>query len=96
MNNVFHLGGNVFIKLMKMLVVPLVFCSIIVGVASISDIKTLGKIGSSTILIYLFTTAVGVTIALLVTGAIQPGAGLTLVDVAPSNVTVNQSMTELF
>lgn len=94
MNNVFYLGGNVFIKLMKMLVVPLVFCSIVVGVASVSDIKTLGKIGGSTILIYLFTTAVGVTIALLVTGAIQPGADLTLVDVAPSSVTVNQSMTD--
>ena len=93
MNNVFYLGGNVFIKLMKMLVVPLVFCSIVVGVASISDIKTLGKIGGSTILIYLFTTAVGVTIALLVAGVIQPGTGLTLTDVAPSNVTINQSMT---
>ena len=39
MENVFYLGGNLFIKLMKMLVVPLVFFSIIVGVASISDIK---------------------------------------------------------
>ena len=64
MNNIFYLGGNVFIKLMKMLVVPLVFCSIVVGVASVSDIKTLGKIGGSTILLYLFTTAVGVIIAL--------------------------------
>ena len=94
MNNIFYLGGNVFIKLMKMLVVPLVFCSIVVGVASVSDIKTLGKIGGSTILLYLFTTAVGVIIALLVASAIQPGAGLTLMDVTPSNVTVNQSMTD--
>ena len=44
MNNVFYLGGNLFIKLMKMLVVPLVFFSIVVGVASISDIRTIGSI----------------------------------------------------
>ena len=55
-NHVFYLGGNFFIKLMKMLVVPLVFCSIVVGVASISDVRTIGSIGGRTILIYLLTT----------------------------------------
>ena len=94
MNNVFYLGGNGFLRLMKMLVVPLVFFSIVVCVASISDIEKLSKIGGSTILIYLFTTAVGVTIALLMAGIIQPGAGLDLANVSSSNVTVNQSMTE--
>ena len=64
MNNVFYLGGNLFIKLMKMLVVPLVFFSIVVGVASISDVRTIGSIGGTTILIYLITTAIAVTIAL--------------------------------
>ena len=76
MNNVFYLGGNGFLRLMKMLVVPLVFFSIVVGASSISDMKRLSKIGGSTILIYLFTTAVGVTIALFIAGIIQPGAGL--------------------
>ena len=38
-DNIFYLGGDCFIKLMKMLVVPLVFCSIVVGVASISDVR---------------------------------------------------------
>lgn len=94
MNNIFYLGGNGFIRLMKMLVVPLVFCSIVVGVASISDVKTLSKIGGSTIIIYLFTTAVGVTIALLVAGVIQPGVGMDLAGVSSSNLTLNQSMTD--
>ena len=44
-DNVFYLGGNGFIRLMKMLVVPLVFFSIVVGVASISDVKKIGTIG---------------------------------------------------
>ena len=52
-NNIFYLGGTGFIRLMKMLVVPLVFFSIVVGVASISDIKKIGAIGGRTILIYI-------------------------------------------
>ena len=49
MDNIFYLGGTLFIKLMKMLVVPLVFCSIVVGAASISDIRKIGTIGGRTI-----------------------------------------------
>ena len=94
-DNVFYLGGNVFIKLMKMLVVPLVFCSIVVGAASISDIRKIGTIGGRTILIYLLTTALAVTIALALGAIIQPGVGLNMsasADVA--NVTVNQTVTD--
>ena len=95
MNNVFHLGGTVFIRLMKMLVVPLVFCSIVVGVASISDVKKIGTIGGTTVLFYILTTAMAVTIALFIGMMIKPGLGLNMASVAPaSNVTLNQSMTD--
>ncbi len=95
MNNVFYLGGNLFIKLMKMLVVPLVFFSIVVGVASISDIRTIGSIGGTTILIYLITTALAVTIALIIGMYIQPGAGLHMSALGgTSNLTMNQTMTD--
>ena len=95
MDNIFYLGGNLFIKLMKMLVVPLVFCSIVVGVASISDIKTLGSIGGTTILIYLITTAIAVTVALAIGMYIKPGLGLNMVNVVQSaNVTVNQTIAD--
>ena len=95
MDNVFYLGGNLFIKLMKMLVVPLVFCSIVVGVASISDLRTIGSIGGTTILIYLITTAIAVTIALAIGIFIQPGAELDMGGIAgTTNVTVNQTMTD--
>lgn len=93
MDNVFYLGGSLFIKLMKMLVVPLVFFSIVVGVASISDIRKIGSIGGTTILIYLITTALSVTIALIIGIVIQPGAGLHMTGIAETaNVTVNQTM----
>lgn len=95
MNNIFYLGGTGFIRLMKMLVVPLVFFSIVVGVASISDVRKIGKIGGTTILIYLSTTAVAVTIALMIGMLFKPGLGLHLVDIAQtSNVTVNQTITD--
>ena len=95
MDNVFYLGGNAFIRLMKMLVVPLVFCSIVVGVSSISDIRKIGTIGGRTILIYILTTAVAVTIALSIGILLKPGLGLNMAAAAQtSNVTINQTMTD--
>ena len=93
-DNIFYLGGTGFIRLMKMLVVPLVFFSIVVGVASISDIKKIGTIGGRTILIYLITTAVAVTVALLIASIIKPGVGLNMVGLAHANVTTNTTITD--
>ena len=92
-NNIFYLGGNVFIKLMKMLVVPLVFFSIVVGVASISDIKKIGTIGGRTIAIYLMTTVLAVTISLIIASVIQPGAGLNMA-ASQTSIASNTTITE--
>ena len=95
-DNIFYLGGNLFIKLMKMLVVPLVFCSIVVGASSISDIRKIGTIGGRTILIYLITTALAVTIALGIGMLIKPGVGLNMaVTSQAANVTLNQTIEPL-
>lgn len=95
MDNVFYLGGNVFIRLMKMLVVPLVFFSIVVGVASISDIRKIGKIGGTTILIYLLTTVLAVTIALGIGIMLKPGVGLDMSHLAgAANMTAAQSASD--
>ena len=93
-DNVFYLGGTGFIKLMKMLVVPLVFFSIVVGVASISDIRKIGSIGGRTIGIYLITTALAVTIALIIASFIQPGIGLNMGGITSANVTSNVTETD--
>ena len=92
-DNVLYLGGTGFIKLMKMLVVPLVFFSIVVGAASISDIRKIGTIGGRTIFIYLITTALAITIALIMAGIIQPGLGLNMAGISEANVTTNQTVT---
>lgn len=70
--------GTVFINLIKMIIVPLVLSSLIVGAASIGDIKTLGRIGGKTLLYYLLTTAVAVTIGLVLGKIFHPGAGLSI------------------
>lgn len=80
--------GNGFIKLMKMLVVPLVFCSLVCGASAIGDTKTLGKVGGKTIAFYLATTAIAVTVAISVAALIKPGIGLNMNMIETENVTV--------
>ncbi len=70
--------GKIFIALLKMLIVPLVFSSLVVGVASLGDIKALGRIGIKTIALYLITTAVAVTIGLVIANLLHPGEGMNL------------------
>ena len=65
--------GTVFISLLKLIAVPLVLASLITGVASLSDLKKLSRIGGKTIAIYVGTTAVAVTIGLVSVNVLQPG-----------------------
>lgn len=67
------LGGVVFISSLKMLVVPLVFVSLVGGVCSIGGSSRMGFITIKTLLFYLTTTAIAITIALVVAGIIDPG-----------------------
>ena len=73
---VLYVVGQGFIKLMKMLVVPLVFCSLVCGSMSIGDTKKLGTVGARTLIFYLTTTALAVTVALSVGNLLNPGIGL--------------------
>lgn len=65
--------GTIFINLLKLIAVPLVFASLIKGVASLSDISKLSRIGSKTIALYLVSTIIAVTTGLLIVNIIQPG-----------------------
>ena len=66
--------GTAWIRLITMVVVPLVFASLVVGTASLGDITKLGRIGGKTVLYYLATTAIAVTIGLVLSNLIQPGS----------------------
>jgi DAACS family dicarboxylate/amino acid:cation (Na+ or H+) symporter len=72
--------GTIFIRLITMVVVPLVVASVFVGVASLGDTKTLGRIGGKTLLYFLGTTAAAATIGLVVAVAVGVGSGLSPVD----------------
>ena len=65
--------GTIFISLLKLIAMPLVLASLVTGVASLSDIKKLSRIGSKTIAIYIGTTAFAVTIGLLSVNMLKPG-----------------------
>lgn len=73
---VFYVLGQGFIRLMQMLVVPLVLCSLVCGSMSIGDTKTLGKVGGKAILFYLCTTALAIIVALGIALMIDPGTAL--------------------
>lgn len=75
-NGIFYVIGQGFIRLMQMLVVPLVFCSLVCGSMAIGDTGHLGKVGVKTIAFYLLTTAIAITAAILLAGLINPGTGL--------------------
>ena len=88
---ILYVIGQGFIRLMKMLVVPLVFCSLVCGSMSIGDTKKLGTFGVRTLVFYLFTTALAVTVALSVGNIINPGVGLDM-SAVQSNAADVQSM----
>ncbi|NOZ62092.1 MAG: dicarboxylate/amino acid:cation symporter [Calditrichaeota bacterium] len=69
--------GTAFIRLISMVVVPLVFASLLVGTASLNDIRKLGRIGGKTIFFYLVTTAIAIVIGLILANTFKPGEGLT-------------------
>ena len=66
--------GVIFVNLLKLIAVPLVFASLIKGVASLSDISKLSRIGGKTITIYLASTVISVTIGLFLVNMVNPGA----------------------
>ena len=81
---ILYVIGQGFIRLMKMLVVPLVFCSLVCGSMSIGDTKKLGTVGVRTLVFYLATTALAVSVALTVGNLINPGVGLDMSSIQSS------------
>ena len=90
-NGALYLIGQGFIRLMQMLVVPLVFCSLVCGSMAIGDTKKLGSVGIRTIILYLVTTALAVTIALGVANLVNLGKELDMSKIQTAADTVAKS-----
>lgn len=87
---IFYVIGQGFIRLMRMLVVPLVFCSLVCGSMSVGDTKKLGGVGVRTLVFYLCTTALAITVALGIANLFDPGVGL---DMSAVELTAAQAGT---
>jgi len=74
----FQLVGDVFVRSLQLLVVPLVLLSLIVGTASLNDVRKLGRIGVKTLVFYIGTTAVAISIAMLLAIVFRAGSGFEL------------------
>lgn len=70
--------GDLFIRLIRMVVVPLVFATLVAGAAGISDVSKLGRVAIKTLLIFMITSAISVIFGLVIANIIDPGIGLTL------------------
>ena len=74
--------GDIFIRLLKMVIVPLIFTSIIIGVSSIKDRSKIGRLGFKTFLYYISTSLIAILIGLFLANTIEPGVGAsTITDV---------------
>lgn len=87
-DGIFYVLGQGFLRLMQMLVVPLVFCSLVCGASAMGDTATLGRVGIKTLAFYLTTTALAISLALAVANIINPGTGLDTSSVTTAEVTI--------
>ena len=71
-----HILGEIFLNSLKMIVVPLVMLSMVVGITGLGDIRNLGPIGGRTVLYYMATTGISVLIGLILVNVVQPGKGI--------------------
>ncbi|WP_028402696.1 glutamate/aspartate:proton symporter GltP [Ectobacillus panaciterrae] len=86
--------GDIFIHLIKMIVVPIVVASIVVGVAGVGDIKKLGKLGGKTILYFEIITTIAIVVGLLVANVSHPGTGVDMKQLKKTDISTYVSTTE--
>ncbi len=92
----FFIVGKMFINALKMLVVPLVFFSLLCGVCSIGHLKTLGRIGTKSFVLYLATTALAITLAIFLASTFAIGQGMNLESVTQFMAQSAPPLTDVF
>jgi len=94
----FHMAGAMFINSLKMLVVPLVTFSLICGVCGIGDIAALGRIGTKSFFLYVLTTAIAISTAIILATLIGPGQGFQMEGIEVAKVAAKEAppITQVF
>ena len=80
-SGLFEFLGQGFLRLVKMIIVPLVFASLVTGTSAMNDVKKLGRIGIKTLAFFMGTTAIGIIAAIIGANILKPGAGVVLENV---------------
>ncbi|KWF06431.1 glutamate/aspartate:proton symporter GltP [Burkholderia pseudomultivorans] len=87
-------AGDVFIKLIKMIVVPIVFASMVVGIAGVGDGKSVGRIGLKTLVYFEIVTTIAIVLGLLLGNVLQPGVGTDLSQLGHADLSRYQQSTQ--
>ncbi|OUR65021.1 dicarboxylate/amino acid:cation symporter [Bermanella sp. 47_1433_sub80_T6] len=91
----FFVMGKIFVATLKLLVVPMVFVSLVCGASSLGGGKQMGRLGGKTVLLYLFTTAVAITLAMVLALLFQPGVGAELTSTSQVNISQGSSFAKV-
>lgn len=95
-DGIFHVGGEIFIASLKMLVVPLVFVSLVCGTCSLSDTSKLGRLGGKSIGLYVTTTALAISLAIGLALFVGPGQGVEMQSDASFDVSSAPTLAQVF
>lgn len=87
--------GDIFINLIKMIVVPLVFVTLVSGVVAMGDPKRLGSLGIKTLSLYMGTTLIAITIGLVVAIIVEPGIGVDISGAVPKETDSSRSFADI-
>ncbi|MFH0655292.1 glutamate/aspartate:proton symporter GltP [Citrobacter koseri] len=91
--NLLSPAGDIFIHLIKMIVVPIVISTLIVGIAGVGDAKQLGRIGAKTIIYFEVITTVAIILGITLANVFQPGSGIDMSQLATVDISKYQSTT---
>src|SRR5216110_4093892 len=70
--------GDGFIKLIKMIIAPIIFCTVVVGIAGMEDMKKVGKTGGYALLYFEIVSSIALLVGLTIVNVVQPGAGMNI------------------
>ena len=96
LDTVFYVGGKIFVASLKVLVVPLVFISLVCGTCQLQGQSSLGRLSFKAIGLYLLTTAIAISIAILVAELLQPGMGIEMTTTADFIAPASQPISQVF
>lgn len=92
---IFYVGGQIFVASLKVLVVPLVFVSLVCGTCQLQGQSSLGWLSLKTIMLYLLTTAIAISIAIMAAELLEPGMGIAMTSSASFEAPTPQPFTQV-